>query len=69
MKETDILILGRQSNMQGQSETLSETETAEKLHEIPACMNPYVGGHYSALGLKKPGEAAGQALGQYRMQT
>lgn len=45
------------------------TEMAAELHKIPECMNPYVGGHYSALGLERLGTAAGEALGYHRVQV
>lgn len=41
------------------------TELATQLNEIPECMNPHVGGHYSAAGLEALGKSAGTALGRY----
>ncbi len=42
------------------------TDIAATLNDMPEYMNPYVGGHYSALGSEKLGTAAGRALGNYR---
>ena len=42
------------------------TELATTLNQTPDCMNPFVGGHYSAKGLELLGNAAGKALGAYR---
>ncbi|MBR6727919.1 MAG: hypothetical protein IKM08_06970 [Clostridia bacterium] len=41
------------------------TELATALNERPDCMNPFVGGHYSAKGLELLGTAAGEALGKH----
>ena len=43
------------------------TELATALNERPDCMNPFVGGHYSAKGLELLGTAAGEALGKHTM--
>ena len=43
------------------------TDLATALNERPDCMNPHVGGHYSAKGLELLGDAAGKALGKHRM--
>ncbi len=66
IKETDILIFGGQSNMQGQTEVLSEiVENAYEYRFLTDtfCMNPHVGGRYSALGLERLGTAAGKSMG------
>ena len=43
------------------------TDLATALNERPDCMNPHVGGHYSAKGLELLGDAAGTSLGRHRM--
>lgn len=42
------------------------TRMATELNQEPDCMNPFVGGHFSAKGLERLGGAAGRSLGQYR---
>lgn len=41
------------------------TDKAVEFNQIPAYMNPEVGGHFSALGLKTLGALAGERLGKY----
>ena len=43
------------------------TEIATELNEIPEYMHPTIGGHYSARGLQKLGEAAAEALAEYKI--
>ena len=44
------------------------TDIATTLNEDATMMNPYVPGHYSALGLETLGTAAGTALGKHRAE-
>ena len=68
--ERDTVILNAQDEICRENEDfLMLTDMATTLNERPACMNPYCGGHFSALGLELLGDAAGRALGAYVGQT
>ncbi len=41
------------------------TDEATRLNEMPEYMNPYVGGHFSAMGLSKLGHDAALTLSEY----
>ncbi len=45
------------------------TEIATELNTQVEYMNPFVAGHYSALGLEKLGEVSGTALGRYAAES
>lgn len=70
LDERDIVILDAQDEIcRENKDFLMLTELATALNERPDCMNPYCGGHFSALGLELLGEAAGNALGAYVNQA
>lgn len=65
----DEIIMAQDELCREHPHFLMLTELATELGGSPEYMNPYVGGHYSAAGLEKLGTAAGDAMGQYRIQA
>ena len=64
--EKDIEIIDAQDEICEESaEFIMLTRIATELNEDKASMNPFVGGHFSALGLQKLGAAAGKALAEF----
>lgn len=61
----DEIIRAQDEVCREDSRFLMLTDLAASLHGAPSCMNPHVGGHYSAKGLERLGTAAGEALGKY----
>ena len=45
------------------------TEIATELNEMPEFMHPAIGGHYSAKGLQRLGEAAAETLAEYSKEN
>ncbi len=60
----DEIIRAQDEICREDSRFLMLTELATTLNQDPSCMNPFVGGHYSAKGLEMLGTAAGEALGK-----
>lgn len=68
--ERDLEIINAQDEVcLENNDFLMLTDIATTLNEMPEYMNPYVGGHYSAEGLKKLGYEAGKSLAKYKKQS
>ena len=63
----DEIIRAQDEICREDSRFLMLTEIATTLNQDPACMNPLVGGHYSAKGLELLGTASGETLGKYQI--
>jgi hypothetical protein len=67
--ERDLEIIAAQDEVCRESnDFLMLTDIATELNTIEKYMNPFVGGHYSAEGLKKLGHEAGTTLGEYTLK-
>ena len=64
----DEIISAQEELCREQEDFLMLTELAETMHLQPEYMNPFVGGHFSALGLEVLGAVAGAALADYLNQ-
>ncbi len=62
----DEILAAQEEICREREEFLLLTDIATRLNEQPEYMNPFAGGHYSAAGLIRLGEAAGEALGRNR---
>lgn len=68
--ERDDAIIRAQDEICAENpEFLMLTRIATELNQMPEFMNPFVRGHYSAVGLEKLGEAAGTTLGAWRREN
>ena len=62
----DEILAAQEEICREREEFLLLTDIATRLNEQPEYMNPFAGGHYSASGLVRLGEAAGEAMGRNR---
>lgn len=64
--EKDMEIIDAQDEIcEENKDFIMLTRLATELNNDPESMNPFVGGHFSAYGLKKLGGAAGKTLAEY----
>ena len=61
----DVILQAQEEVCKEVSSFLMLTTIAEELNKDPMMMNPYVEGHYSALGAETLGSEAGKTLGKW----